>query len=111
MNYNDNVAVLSSFGIELKECDIKSVRYSFSFTDPELLKHNLELISELVDKLDHVSNHSLLMIVCDDFLESKVDFLKEHDIPITPRSIWSAHKHGYKKPLSLENQKGVVKAA
>ena len=105
MFYNDNVETLKEFGIELKPCDLKSVSYTFAVKDPEEMRSNLEYLSTVVDKMDHNSNHSLLMIATDklEVLKDRVAFLDEHEIPIKPRSIWNAASYGWERNKDLEN--------
>ena len=113
MFYNDNVELLKEFNIELKPCDMKSISYTFTMKDPEELRANLDYLASVVDKLDHNSNHSVLMIATDklEVLKDRVAFLEEHEIPIKPRSIWSAASYGWKRNQDLEENLGRNMAA
>lgn len=110
MNYNDNVELVKEY-VDLADCDLKTARIVLAEADPELVRDNLITLSEEVDNMDHKSKHSLLMDVVDECMKDKIRYLKENNIKITTRSIWSAAKNGYEKPEVLEESEGVRLAA
>ena len=110
MYFNDNVKLLEEYEINLKPCDMKSVSYTFNMVNPEQVKENIEYLMTVTDKLNHKSNHSLLMNICDSNsnLKSKVEFLTENNIPVTQRSIWGAGKYGYVQTFEEELERNMA---